>query len=723
MARNVDTILGGYQWSFVRIGGVDQVVLRNGEDISHIPHLDQKLWAALAMPKKGDGLLPETLDILDEDNDGRIRAPDICAAVDFASASLVSLDDFFSPGESLKLSNLKTEALKEAAAKTLQICNKGKASRAQEITLNDSTVAFEKFAEEKFNGDGVIAPNVVDSEALVAAIKDIVGAGYAKPDLNGQPGLDKEGYDAFLSDGAAWLEWSAKGVDPAVNIFGDSTEAAWRAFLSVREKIDDWFLRSRLTLLAGSKSETLGQDDRFTALFAGKIELDTPELLALPIAPPQTTLVLDMASDMLNPGWTCALNEFRTLISSLLGAEKTKLSLAEWENIKTKFEPYGAWLAEKPKGNAGSLGNDRLAAILGMQELMTIPAIIEEDTAKAALRDRMLALRKLILLRRDLMRILRNFVNFSDFYTNRNGIFQAGHLYLDARECELCIEVENPGAHALLASMSNVFLAYCDCSRKDGSRKSIVAGFTAGDADNLFVGRNGVFYDRDGLDWDARITKIVAQPISIREAFFSPYKWLAKTIENITQKRAATAESAVHGKLAGQAETAVAAAAGEKKQETVAIPKKIDVGTVAAIGVALGSIGTMITNIIGGFVGMGAWLPVGILVVMLLISGPSMILAYLKLRKRNLGPILDAEGWAVNGRLRINVPFGSTLTHLATLPPGVEWKLQDPFGDKKRPWWLYITIAVVVLLALLWVFGAVDPLLPSPLQFGTIIGR
>jgi len=590
--------------------------------------------------------------------------------------------------------------------------------------LSDSTSALEKFAEEKFNGDGIIAPDAAESEALAAAIKDIVDAGYAKTDLNGQPGLDKESYEAFLADGTAWLAWNARGADPAVKIFGDSTEAAWRAFQSVREKIDDWFLRSRLALLlAGSKSETLGQDDRFTALFAGKIELDSPELLALPIAPPQTTLVLDMASDMLNPGWTCALDEFRTLVSSLLGADKTKLSLAEWENFKAAFGPYGAWLAEKPAGNAGSLGNDRLAAILGMQELRTIPAIIEEDTAKAALRDRMLDLHKLILLRRDLMRILRNFVNFSDFYTNHNGIFQAGHLYLDARECELCIEVENPSAHAMLASMSNVFLAYCDCTRKDGSKKSIVAGFTAGDADNLFVGRNGVFYDRDGLDWDARITKIVAQPISIREAFFSPYKWLAKTIENITQKRAATAESGVHGKLAGQAETAVAAAAGEKKQEQVAIPKKIDVGTVAAIGVALGSVGTMITNIIGGFVGMGAWLPVGILVVMLLISGPSMILAYLKLRKRNLGPILDAEGWAVNGRLRINVPFGGTLTHLAALPPGGEWKLQDPFGDKKRPWWLYITIAVVILLALLWVFGAMDPVLPSGLQFGTIIGR
>jgi len=209
------------------------------------------------------------------------------------------------------------------------------------------------------------------------------------------------------------------------------------------------------------------------------------------------------------------------------------------------------------------------------------------------------------------------------------------------------------------------------------------------------------------------------------------------------QRRAATAESSTQAKLNSQAESAVATVVGEKKPggvsaaaSSVATPagtamstgpsgmsKRMDVGTVAAIGVALGSIGTMVTNLLVGFVGMGAWLPIGILVIILLISGPSMLLAYLKLRKRNLGPILDAEGWAVNGRLKINVPFGGALTHLAALPPGVERKMTDPFGEKKRPWGLYIALAVVVVLALLWVFGAVDWILPIAAQFGTVIGR
>ena len=122
----------------------------------------------------------------------------------------------------------------------------------------------------------------------------------------------------------------------------------------------------------------------------------------------------------------------------------------------------------------------------------------------------------------------------------------------------------------------------------------------------------------------------------------------------------------------------------------------MDVGTVAAIGVALGSIGVMVTGILSLFVGMGVWVPVGIIGILLLISGPSMILAYMKLRRRNIGPLLNAEGWAVNSRLKVNVPFGGSLSHLAVLPAGANRQLADPFAEKKKPWGLYIAILVLV---------------------------
>jgi len=78
-----------------------------------------------------------------------------------------------------------------------------------------------------------------------------------------------------------------------------------------------------------------------------------------------------------------------------------------------------------------------------------------------------------------------------------------------------------------------------------------------------------------------------------------------------------------------------------------------------------------------------------------------MIIAWLKLRQRNLGPILDANGWAVNGRVKINIPFGGSLTQLARLPEGSTRSLRDPYAEKKQPWLLY-TILAVLLLAGAW---------------------
>ena len=104
----------------------------------------------------------------------------------------------------------------------------------------------------------------------------------------------------------------------------------------------------------------------------------------------------------------------------------------------------------------------------------------------------------------------------------------------------------------------------------------------------------------------------------------------------------------------------------------------------------------MIGGIVSGFLNLQGLMPLGVLAIILLISGPSMILAWLKLRKRNLGPILDANGWAVNAKAKINVPFGASLTGVATLPPGSQRDLVDPFAEKKSPWPKIIVVVIVL---------------------------
>ncbi len=307
-----------------------------------------------------------------------------------------------------------------------------------------------------------------------------------------------------------------------------------------------------------------------------------------------------------------------------------------------------------------------------------------------------------------------NFVSFKNFYSRKEpAIFQAGRLYLDQRSCDLCLTVEDPGKHSVMAGLAGAYLAYTDCVRKaTGEKLSILAIFSQGDDDNLMVGRNGIFYDRKGNDYDATITKIVPNPISLRQAFLAPYKKLVRFIEEQVAKHAATADASATANL----QSAVA---------TPAAGSKIDTGTLAAIGLVLTTLMGAVGAICAKLFGLPAWkIPLVVVGLLLVISLPSVVMAWLQLRKRNLGPILDANGWAVNARAKMNVPFGASLTQIAVLPAGSQRDLYDPFADKQSPW-PKVILAAVVLLGIAygaWYFGALDNSLPVKLQTTSVFG-
>ncbi len=325
---------------------------------------------------------------------------------------------------------------------------------------------------------------------------------------------------------------------------------------------------------------------------------------------------------------------------------------------------------------------------------------------------------------RDLARLCSNFVSFEDFYGgSRAAIFQFGTLFLDGRACRLCLRVDDAAKHATMAGLAGAYLAYLDCVRPaTGEKAQIVAAFTAGDSDNLMIGRNGIFYDRAGRDWDATITKIVDNPISLRQAFWSPYKKFVRLLEEQVAKRAAAADTAAHGTLETAA-THTANIGNARAPEA----KKIDVGTVAALGVAIGAIGTFATALVGYATGLFKLGPLAIagafVGIILLISMPSVVLAYIKLRKRNLAPILDANGWAVNIRARINVPFGTSLSSSARLPAGARRDTRDRYAERGFPWRTVIAAVLVLYGAYAWSKGRLDGYLPQGMQSSSVLHK
>jgi hypothetical protein len=425
-----------------------------------------------------------------------------------------------------------------------------------------------------------------------------------------------------------------------------------------------------------------------------------------------------------NPAHAAALETLRSAAIAPLLGPRAQLTESEWATIVAKLAPHAEWVAAKAGGVVEPLGEARVRELLSSGARQTLTSLIERDNALVAEVASIENMERLVRYYRDLALLCTNFVNFKDFYDGGEpSVFQSGTLYLDQRACRLCLRVEDAAKHATMAGLAGAYLVYLDCTRKGAQKMTIVAAVTAGDGDNLMVGRNGVFYDRRGEDWDATITKIVDNPISIRQAFWSPYKKFMRMLEENLAKRAAAADAEANSLLSNTATTTVHI----DKTKPPEPPKKVDVGTVAALGVAFGAIGTFVTALIGyaaGIFGLGPWAVTGaILGIMALISLPSVIMAWLKLTKRNLGPILDANGWAVNAKAKLNIPFGRTLTSVAHLPPGAVRDTHDRYAERGLPWKRFVLFVLLVVVGYEWFGGKLDRYLPERARASTVFGR
>jgi len=692
-----------HTWKFYRIGGFDQVALTTAADLENLHSLDQKLWAALSCPVKGLELDEKTLALLDTDNDGRIRAPELLAAIAWAKPYFKDLAVLLSGQDTLALDAFADTPEGRAASASARriLATLGKAD-ASTISLADASDTAKLFAGTRLNGDGVVTPASTDDPALSALIADIVAATGGAPDRSGAPGANAALADAFFADAAAFVAWTDKAATPEVLTLGPSTPAAAAAVAAVRSKIDDYFARVRLAaydpraLAAVNRSET-----EYLALAAKDLAITSEEIAGFPLARIAVGQPIPLLANV-NPAWADRLAALhRDAVTPAFGSEVANLTEEQWTALKAKTDAYAAHLSAKAGASVEKIGVEKLRAHLASADKLR-PALADLIAADAALAPEFEAIanvEKLLRYARDFRALLHNYVNFFDFYSPEHlAIFQAGTLYLDSRSTEFCIEVAGP---APLAAMSKAYIAYCDLKRSGCPPRKIAACFTNGDSDYLFVGRNGIFYDRQGRDWDATITAIVDNPISVRQAFFSPYKKFLRMIEEQVAKRAAAAEAESNAKLAAAADKTANAdklAPAAKPAE----PKKVDIGTVAAIGVAVSGAISVITIILGYIFGLKIWqYPLVFLGIMLVISGPSMLIAWLKLRQRTLGPILEANGWAINGRIKINIPFGTKLTERAKKPANSITDRNDPYEDKKAAAARRRIIALVVLALVL----------------------
>lgn len=715
-------------WRFFRAGGFDQVRLESGADLKALSKLDQKLWVALSCPTRGVEFDQRTLDMFDADGDGRIRAGEILAGVNWALARLSDPEILVKDGDVLPLSAIDAthpEGAKILASAKRILANLGKAGESG-ISPDDTLDTERIFAQTRFNGDGVLPPEAADEADVKQAIVDIMELVGSLPDRSGVAGITRDFLDHFDADSKAYAAWCKQAeADASLLPLGEGTQAAYEAFAAVKGKIEDYFTRCHLAAYDSRAAGALNRSEEDYAALAPKLlSASADEVGEFPLAKVGASRPLPLVEGV-NPAWSERMKAFlEQAVVPLLG-KADSLDFAAWRNLKVKLAPYESWQAAKPVTKVEVLGPEKICAFVVGGVAAKIGALIDEDEAVKAEADAIAEVDRLVRYRRDLLALLNNFVTFRDFYTGRKrAIFQIGTLFIDGRSCDLVVKADDPEKHAKLATLSRICLVYCDCVRPaTNERMTVAAALTAGDADQIVVGRNGLLYDHQGRDWEATVVKIIDHPISLRQAFWMPYRKLAQTISSQIEKAAAARAAAqqqqvvvVPAQVAAPAATpaqARPAAGGTTAPAPVAAaPGGFDAGRFAgifaAIGLAIGAIGTAIASVVSSFLSLSWWqMPLALIGVVLLFSGPSILIAFMKLRQRNLGPILDANGWAVNSRAKINIPFGSSLTHLAKLPEGAERALSDPYAEKQPPWKLYLSLGFIIAALIgLWFAGA-----------------
>jgi len=416
-------------------------------------------------------------------------------------------------------------------------------------------------------------------------------------------------------EAAALAAWEAQGKEPTVAVCGEKTAAAEAALAAVESTVDAFFT--------------------------------PPEDLPLVTEQPDVALPL---ADHLNPKHLEAILAFaEQCVKPVLG-ERASLSRLDWKAVKAAFAPYRAWVAAKPVVNAA---------------------------AKRELEEQ----ERLLRYRLYLGEFLVNYVSMDCLYEGKEpAIFQTGILRIDGKEMNLCFHVDAEAAHSALVDRSRCCVIYLHLARPgEGAERCICAVVTAGTVSGLYVGRNGVFYDRDGSDWEAVITKVVEAQVSLAEAFWAPWRKMGEGISAavkkfLEKKQAKTTVVVPMG--------ATAPASQPKEGGGAAMAS-----SVAAIGIGIGMVGAAAASVMSAIKGMGPWQFLGALIaIVLLVSLPSVILTWFKLRKRDLGAILNACGWAVNREIRFSMNRARGFTKCA----------------RTSVWWLYALLLALVLGLAAW---------------------
>ena len=655
---------------FIRYGKTYQLRLRDGKDLAHILKLDESLWMATSAPVaafRSDSTFIRLL--VDSDQSTRITSDEVKAAVGWLLSVLKDRRRIGEEVDTLALAAIQSDssegqALIQSAQYVLKVEGKPDSTT---ISLSQVRRFLADLKAQPLNGDGIIVPAAAGDEALAGFIEDVVTCMGGVVDASGNNGANEEQINAFMHAVRGYLDWRAEGGDGAATTgmmaFGDETAAVYAHVRQHAARVDLYFEQCKALQYDPDTAQRLTKPDAYFKDADVTVWDGLNAFLArAPIAEPTGEVQLPLDPARLNPHYRDWLATLRsTVLNRLISNLGDSLSETQWQAVKAALQPYHDYLGRKAGATVERLPLEKLESYRQGDFQKYAHALLSRDKGVATIRKCVRELERLLLYHRHLLRFANNFVSFSQLYkTDERALFETGSLVIDGRWFNLAVIADDPEAHSAVAKSGSIFTMYLDVQRTTGEPMFRVAvPATSGSKGNLVVGKRGVFFDLDGREYDARITKIISNPISLREALAAPFV----NLWNVILGKIEAMSTASEKELEKTADILLPPPAAPAK--TPGGPSALFVGlslSVAAIGSAFAFITKTLAGLTRGQVVLG--LVGGIVVIML----PVTLTALIKLQRRDLSSLLEGSGWAINARMRLNRSQRKQFTMSAPYP-------------------------------------------------------
>ena len=652
---------------FRNYGGDYQLRLESADDLERIAELPDARWASTSAPLGDFSCDPAFLKYVDSDTNGRIRSDELRDAVRWLLHILKNRDRLTEQTETLRLGEINDadpEGARIRAAAERVLSNLG-LDETPEITLANVRSQQSIMANAANNGDGVIPPSAAPDGDTAQLIRDAMASVGSVRDAGGEEGITLAQLETFEKEARAFIEWQDKGRVPDdgsttdVHPWGADTAEAARIVAALDDKAREYFAQCDMVKFDPRAAEQMRlREAEIKELDFGNREAVEARLRAAPLAPPTAEDVLDLAGPV-NAAYERDLTALRQkVVPRALGRALDRLTRDDWDRIVSIFAAHRAWVGGKQGACVERLGRERLEECLTGESRDAVAQMIAADAAVAGELERIGAVERLILYQRWLLEFANNMVSFPRLYDpEHRALFEKGTLIIDGRELTFSVRVDDRKQHRKLAENSGMYVLYLEITGRGGDKADksfeVSTAVTSGESTGLYVGKRGVFFTPDGVEWDARVVDIIVNPVSLGEAARAPFSKMGEFVTRQIEKFGKAQEAKL--------EKAVAAPAGSSATRDLLLAGSVGLA-------ALGSSFAYITKSMKGVQPHHVLLVVlGILAVLL---GPSIVIAWFRLRRRDLTALLEASGWAVNVRIRVRGKLGRLFTHEPDLPKG-----------------------------------------------------